>query len=63
MDREPEHWVGYDAACLNCGERFNPAGPDDLEHLRRRDGAECRGRAVLLGAVSTTEVGYGEIFG
>lgn len=42
--------TAVEALCLSCGETFNPAGPDDLIHLTRGDGAECGGRGVITGA-------------
>ena len=45
--------IAYEARCPRCGETFNPAGPDDLEHLATLDGEPCGGAGELLGAWMT----------
>jgi hypothetical protein len=41
--------IGYEAQCQKCGEIFNPADENDLEHGMRDDEQECGGQGVLLG--------------
>jgi hypothetical protein len=43
------HAAGREALCALCGEAFNPAGPDDMTHLERRDGQPCGGPGVGVG--------------
>lgn len=44
--------VAYEVECTRCGECFNPADENDLEHVARLDGEECGGEGVLLGSWS-----------
>lgn len=46
----PRGYVGYEAVCGDCGETFNPDGPNDLIHAERADGEECGGQGELTGA-------------
>lgn len=45
--------IGYEALCLRCHEIFNPADPEDLEHLLRHDETPCGGKGELVGAWGT----------
>lgn len=42
--------AGYEATCCECGETFNPDGPDDLIHVARQDGTACGGTGELTGS-------------
>lgn len=44
------HPVAFEAACLECGETFNPLDEDDTVHVARSDGELCGGIGEMLAA-------------
>jgi hypothetical protein len=41
-----------EAECSKCGETFNPADEEDLEHLVTEAGVECGGAGTITGSWS-----------
>ena len=41
--------IAMEASCTKCGETFNPADEDDLEHIERVDGTPCGGAGEMVG--------------
>lgn len=42
----------HEAVCDGCGESFNPADPQDLEHVQTADGQPCGGAGRLTAEAS-----------
>ena len=60
--RHDEPWPAgiHEAVCGDCGETFNPAGPEDLIHVYRDDGVTaCGARGEYRGTWTQPDMGPG----